>query len=185
MTKKRKTSLAIGLAAACIVVLCAAGACNGVTKEEKAVRSVIVTSVTTTSQATEPVSSTTQPTSTAPMTTTETTTAVTTTAPHITIAVICSATEQGLGEMPTPTTVTFRLMRVHGYREIELRYDRQGDSMNGALLLVEIVDDAVTQTPENSLTEPIALGDSIFQGDGMRLSGWRQIRAVSADLQVG
>ena len=58
--------------------------------------------------------------------------------------------------------VTFRLVRVHGYREIELRYDRQGDSMNGALLLVEIVDDAVTQSPENPLTEPIALGDSKF-----------------------
>jgi len=67
--------------------------------------------------------------------------------------------------------VSFRLVRVHGYREIELKYDRQGDSKGGALLLVEIVDDAVTQSPENLLTEPIALGDSIFQGDGMRLSG--------------
>ena len=67
--------------------------------------------------------------------------------------------------------VSFRLVRVHGYREIELKYDSQGDSMNGALLLVEIVGDAVTQSSENLLTEPFALGDSIFQGDGMRLSG--------------
>ena len=67
--------------------------------------------------------------------------------------------------------VSFRLVRVHGYREIELKYDRQGDSKGGALLLVEIVDDAVTQSPENPLTEPIALGDSIFQGDGKPLAG--------------
>jgi len=62
--------------------------------------------------------------------------------------------------------VSFRLVRVHGYREIELKYDRQGDSMNGVLLLVEIVGDAVTQSSENLLTEPFALSDSIFQGDG-------------------
>ncbi|MBR1832861.1 MAG: hypothetical protein IJ784_10570 [Ruminiclostridium sp.] len=43
MTKKRRTGLAIGAAAACIAVLCVAGACNGVAKEEKAVHRVIVT----------------------------------------------------------------------------------------------------------------------------------------------
>ena len=67
--------------------------------------------------------------------------------------------------------VSFRLVRVHGYRELELKYDRQGDSMNGVLLLVEIVGDAVTQNPGNPLTEPITLGDSIFQGDGKPLAG--------------
>lgn len=67
--------------------------------------------------------------------------------------------------------VSFRLVRVHGYREIELKYDRQGDSKDGALLLVEIVDDAVTQNPENLSTEPIALGDSIFRGDSNPLAG--------------
>ncbi len=59
--------------------------------------------------------------------------------------------------------VSFRLVRVHGYREIELKYDRQGDSKDGVLLLVEIVEDAVTQSLENLLTEPIALGDSKFE----------------------
>ena len=106
MTKKRKICLAISTTAACITVLCAVGACNGVTKEEKAVRRVIVTAVASTSQTTNSVSTTTQPTSTAPMTTTATTTAVTITAPQITTAGTCSATEQGLGETTPPTTTT-------------------------------------------------------------------------------
>ena len=93
MTKKRKTGLAISATAACIAVLCATGACNGVTKEEKAVRRVIVTTLSTTSQTTEPVSSTTPPTSTAPMTTSVETSFVTTTEPQITTVVTCSATE--------------------------------------------------------------------------------------------
>ena len=67
--------------------------------------------------------------------------------------------------------VSFRLVRVHGCREIELKYDRQGDGMNGVLLLVGIVEDAVTQSSENLSTEPIALGDSIFQGDSKPLAG--------------
>jgi hypothetical protein len=67
--------------------------------------------------------------------------------------------------------VAVRLVRVHGYREIELRYEKQGDSKNGGLLLVEIVNDAVTQSSENPLTAPVAPGDGIFQGDGMCLSG--------------
>ena len=99
MTKKRRTGLAIGLAAACIAVLCAAGACNGIAKDEKAVRPMVTASTTviTTTTASQ--------TTTAPMTTTAITTAFTTTEPQITTAVTCSATEQGLGEIPIPTTI--------------------------------------------------------------------------------
>ena len=100
---KRKTSLAIGLTAACVAVLCAAGACNGIKKEEKDVQRVIVTSIASTSQTTEPVSTTSPPTTAAPVTTTAETTAYITTVPQTTT---CSATEQGLGEMPLPTTTT-------------------------------------------------------------------------------
>ena len=101
MTKKRKTGLAIGTVAACIAVLCAAGACNGIKKEEKDVQRVIVTSIASTSQTTEPVSTTSPPTTAVPVTTTAETTAYITTVPQTTA---CSATEQGLGEMPTHTT---------------------------------------------------------------------------------
>ena len=95
MTKKRKTGLAIEAAAACIAVQCAAGACSGAEKEEKAVRRVIATSVTSTPLTTS-----------APMTTTATTTAVTTTEPQITTGSACSTTEKGVCETPTPTTTT-------------------------------------------------------------------------------
>ena len=106
MTKKRKTALAIGATAACIAVLCASGACNGITKEEKAVRRMIATSVTSTFQTIESVSTTPPLITAAPMTTTATTTAVTATEPQITTAVTCSATELELIETPTPTTTT-------------------------------------------------------------------------------
>ena len=106
MTRKRKTGLEIGLTAACIAVLCAAGVCNGIKKEEKDVQRVIVTTVASTSQTTDPVSTTIPPTSTAPMTTSVETSLVTTTAPQITAVMTCSATEQGLGETTTPTTTT-------------------------------------------------------------------------------
>ena len=39
----------------------------------------------------------------------------------------------------------FRSRRSHGYRIIELDYDRSGDSKNGSLLLVEIIDPTGTQ----------------------------------------
>ena len=76
MTKKKRYGLAISAAAACITVLCVAGACNGTAKEERIAHRVIVTTTTTavTSQPTE-ISTTATPTTTAPMTTTvETTT---------------------------------------------------------------------------------------------------------------
>ena len=86
MTKKRKTGLAIGAAAACIAVLCAAGACNESAKEKKTVNRVIVTTPTTavTSQPTEGTTTAT-PTTTAPMTTT----VGTTTEPQITTTDLC------------------------------------------------------------------------------------------------
>ena len=103
MTKKRKTGLAIGAAAACIAVLCAAGACNGSAKEEKTVNRVIVTTPTTAVTSQPTVITTTAPlTTTAPVTTT----VETTTEPQITTMMPCSATEHGLGETPTPTTTT-------------------------------------------------------------------------------
>ena len=91
MTKKRKTGLAISAAAACIAVLCAAGACNGAVKEEKAVQRVIVTTIATTATSQPTENSTT----TAPLTTTSpvTTTAETTTEPQITTTVTCATTE--------------------------------------------------------------------------------------------
>ena len=90
MTKKRKIGLVIGAAAACIAVLCAAGACNGTAKEERIAYRVIVTTTMTavTSQPTE-ISTTATPTMTAPVTTT----VETTTEPQITTTVTCSATE--------------------------------------------------------------------------------------------
>ena len=90
MTKKIKTGLAISAAAACIAVLCAAGACKGSAKEEKTVNRVIVTTPTTavTSQPTE-ITTTALPTTTAPVTTT----AVVTMEPQITTTVTCATTE--------------------------------------------------------------------------------------------
>ena len=46
MTKNKRTGLAIGTVAACIAVLCAAGACNVLSNEEKAVRPATTTSTT-------------------------------------------------------------------------------------------------------------------------------------------
>ena len=102
MTKKRKTSLVIGAASACIAVLCAAGACNRTAKEERMAYRVIVAAAMTTATA-QPVESTITtaiPTTTAPVTTT----VKTTTEPQITTMMPCSATEHGLDETPTPTT---------------------------------------------------------------------------------
>ena len=95
MTKKRKIGLVIGAAAACIAVLCAAGACNGVAKEEKAVHRVIMTTTTATSQPTETSTTTAPLTTTAPMTTA----AEITTEPQITTTVTCTTSE-------TTTTMT-------------------------------------------------------------------------------
>ena len=104
MTKKRRTGLAIGAAVACITVLCAVGACNGATKEERTAHRFIVTTTTTaaTSQPTKSSTTASLPTTTAPVTTT----VETTTEPQITTMMTCSATEHGLGETPTPTTTT-------------------------------------------------------------------------------
>ena len=101
MTKKRKTGLVIGAAVAWIAVLCAAGACNGTAKEEKAVHRVIVTMATTTA-ATQPteISTTATPTMTAPVTTT----VETTTEPPITTAVTCATTETTTATMEQATT---------------------------------------------------------------------------------
>ena len=99
--KKKIYGLAVSVAAACIAVLCAAGACDEAAREEKAVHRVIVTTTAATSQPTEI-------TTTVPLTTTVpvTTTVETTTEPQITTMMPCSATEHGLGETPTPTTTT-------------------------------------------------------------------------------
>jgi len=101
MTKKRRTGLMIGLAVACIAVLCVAGACNGTAKEERIAHRVIVTITTTaaTSHPTE-IATTALPTTTAPVTMT----AKTTMKPQITATITCSTTEQGICEMPTSTT---------------------------------------------------------------------------------
>ena len=99
---KRKTGLAIGLAVTCIAALCATGACNGIGKEEKTVLPAATTSTTAIITTAPPNTSATA--TTTGIATTAETTAVTTTATQITTAVTCSATEQGLGEMPPLTT---------------------------------------------------------------------------------
>ena len=107
MTKKGKTGLVIGATAACVAVLCAAGACNGIAKEEKAVcpaNTALTMAIT---------AATSLPTTTAPVTTTATTTAATTTAPQITTTATCTTTEQitaadatvPIKTAPTTTTV--------------------------------------------------------------------------------
>ena len=104
MAKKRKTGLAIGTAAACIAVLCAAGASNKITKEEKAVLPA-ATTLTTAITTTAPPNTTAPVTTTVIATATETS-AVITTATQITATVKYSTTEQGFDEAPTPTTTT-------------------------------------------------------------------------------
>ena len=95
MTKKRRTGLTIGAVAACIVALCAAGACNGIGEDEKAVHPAVTTSTTVIT------TTTTLPTMTAPVTTTAKTTVVATTESQITTTVTCFAAEQGLHETLT------------------------------------------------------------------------------------
>ena len=97
MTKKRRTIMAKGLAAACIAVLCVAGACNGITKEEKAVRPAVTTSTTAITTTTTP------PTTTVPVTTTV---PITTTAPQITTTVTCVTTETTTTEQTTAADTT-------------------------------------------------------------------------------
>ena len=97
MMKKRRTCLVMGLAAACIAVLCAAGACNGIAKQEKAVRSAVTPSA-------RAIKATTTP----PATTTEETTAVATTAPQIATTATSATTEQATAADTTvqPTTTS-------------------------------------------------------------------------------
>ena len=95
MTKKRRTGLAIGLAAACIAVLCAAGACNGISKEEKSVHPEATTSTT------EATTTNVPPTTTVPATTTV---PITTTVPQITTTATCVTA--GTTTEPTTTADT-------------------------------------------------------------------------------
>ena len=67
--------------------------------------------------------------------------------------------------------VTFRSRRSHGYRIIELDYDESGDSKNGALLLVEVVDTTGTQNSASPFTVLIEAGDGKKSGDGNSLAG--------------
>ena len=97
MTKKRKTGLAIGATATCLAVLCMAGACNRITTEETAMLPAATTS-TAAIITTAPLTTTTVIAATAEST------AVTTVPPQITTTVTCSAMEQGIGEIPSPTT---------------------------------------------------------------------------------
>ena len=67
--------------------------------------------------------------------------------------------------------VMFRSRRSHGFRIIELDYDISGDSKNGALLLVEVVDTTGTHNSENPFTVLIEAGDGKISGDGNSLAG--------------
>ena len=65
----------------------------------------------------------------------------------------------------------FRSRRSHGYRIIELDYDKSGDSKNGSLLLVEILDLTGTRNSETPFTVLIEAGDGKNSGDGNSLAG--------------
>ena len=67
--------------------------------------------------------------------------------------------------------VMFRSRRSHGYRIIELDYDESGDSKNGSLLLVEILDPTGTHNSENPFAMLIETGDGKNPGDGNSLAG--------------
>ncbi|MBP1535105.1 MAG: hypothetical protein IK999_13430 [Ruminococcus sp.] len=67
--------------------------------------------------------------------------------------------------------VMFRSRRSHGYRIIELDYDESGDSKNGSLLLVEIIDPTGTQNSASPFTVLIGAGDGKNPGDGNSLAG--------------
>ena len=67
--------------------------------------------------------------------------------------------------------VMFRSRRSHGYRIIELDYDISGDSKNGSLLLVEIIDPTGTQNSASPFTALIGAGDGKISGDGNSLAG--------------
>ena len=78
--------------------------------------------------------------------------------------VLYLALEDSLGVM-------FRSRRSHGCRIIELNYDSSGDSKNGALLLVEILDPTGTQNSASPFTALIGAGDGKILGDGNSLAG--------------
>ena len=101
MPKKRKTGLAIGAVAACITVLCATGACNGIAKKEKAVYSAVTTSTKATTTTTPLLTTTVSETTIA-----VTTAVTTTTTPQIMTTATCSTAGQGLGETQTLTETT-------------------------------------------------------------------------------
>ena len=67
--------------------------------------------------------------------------------------------------------VMFHSRRSHGCRIIELDYDKSGDSKNGALLLVEILDLTGTRNSENPFTVLIEAGDGKNEGDSKPLAG--------------
>lgn len=67
--------------------------------------------------------------------------------------------------------VIFRSRRSHGCRIIELNYDSSGDSKNGALLLVEVIDSTGTQYSEIPFTMLIEAGDGKNEGDSKSLAG--------------
>ena len=67
--------------------------------------------------------------------------------------------------------VIFRSRRSHGCRIIELNYDSSGDSKNGSLLLVEILDLTGTRNSETPFTVLIEAGDGKNSGDSNSLAG--------------
>ena len=67
--------------------------------------------------------------------------------------------------------VMFRSRRSHGCRIIELDYDHSGDSKNGALLLVEVIDPTGTRECTNPFAMLIEAGDSKNWGDSKPLAG--------------
>ena len=67
--------------------------------------------------------------------------------------------------------VEFSLKRSHGKRSIELDYNREGDSSDGTLLWVEIVDVNGTHENTSPFTEPIVVMEDTNSGDGNSETG--------------
>ena len=67
--------------------------------------------------------------------------------------------------------VLFSFRRSHGYRILELEYIASGDSSDGRILWVEVVDSTGTRNSENVDSALFERGGSNKTGDGRTASG--------------
>lgn len=67
--------------------------------------------------------------------------------------------------------VLFNFRRSHGCRILELEYIASGDSSDGRILWVEVIESTGTQNPENVESTLFQCGDSNETGDGKSQMG--------------